>query len=199
MASAAERIKTGHEPSGLAADSWPVVSPTPKRELQTDCGRRRSVCYAVHPDGELQTRPKPRFVTSFLLSAIMHPSFCAFFAPAVRPARAHCKQNARFVKIGEATRRGRLSGPAVIARRLLPPKQSPLCERGIASPPNGGEAIPFATQLGTFLIRLRSPSRAARRMGPMYSSTISAVSGTGMFSNFILSWGSLAAVRARAI
>ena len=33
----------------------------------------------------------------------------------------------------------------------------------------------------------------------MYSSTISAVSGTGMFSSFILSCGFLAAARARAM
>ena len=35
--------------------------------------------------------------------------------------------------------------------------------------------------LATFLISERFPSRAASRMGPMYSSIISAVSGTGMF------------------
>ena len=57
----------------------------------------------------------------------------------------------------------------------------------------------FTSHAPTFLMLPKSPVLAAHSTGPMYSSTVSAVSGAGMFSNFILSCGFLAAVRARSM
>jgi hypothetical protein len=56
---------------------------------------------------------------------------------------------------------------------------------------------PQAGRYGTFLIELRSPTRAASRTEPGCSSTISAVNGTGMFSSFILSYGPCVRLRRR--
>jgi len=54
-------------------------------------------------------------------------------------------------------------------------------------------------QAGAFLMRDTSPVAAASRTGPMVSSMLSAVMGTGMFSSFILSCGFFAAANARSI
>jgi hypothetical protein len=46
-----------------------------------------------------------------------------------------------------------------------------------------------------FLISEKSPETAALMMGPIYSSTVAALRGRGIFLSFISNWGSFAAFR----
>jgi nickel-dependent lactate racemase len=64
-------------------------------------------------------------------------------------------------------------------------------EASITAIPDGVAVIVHETML--FMPEI-SPLTAARIIGPMYSSTVAAVSGTGMFFSFMSSWGSFAAV-----
>ena len=63
--------------------------------------------------------------------------------------------------------------------------------------PGGREPPRSGLLYRLFLISSSLPVFALSRIGPMYSSIMAAVRGTGMFFSFISSWGSFAAARAR--